>query len=293
MSGTSGEKHKRSLRSLHDMLLNPTPKRVPGSARRDTHFDGAVRSTQPDVRSLPSSTSRCAWSHGAFDLVDLTGFSATNAQDIVSVRELWTPWTPQALAMKRRKAVSALDISKYEATLKGTSKESCPQHLRECTRRQRGRQEGLRRTSEGNPCGQRLATIGANTRNELHEEIGKGCKQAIGATNMKISKKQGESLATHQHLLETFGERRRRPHGGHLHAGLWECSRWPGTVANQLLRVHSRGRCCSWDRRGYVEQPAPRFLGDRAAPSVLWSRADRDDGAHDHRRLGGHLLEAF
>ena len=39
--------------------------------------------------------------------------------------------TPQALAMKRAKAVSALDIRKCEAMLKGTSEEKL---FAECTR---------------------------------------------------------------------------------------------------------------------------------------------------------------
>ena len=49
----------------------------------------------------------------AFDVVALTGVSATPPQDIVSVRELWTP---QALVLKREKTFSALDTSKCEAT---------------------------------------------------------------------------------------------------------------------------------------------------------------------------------
>ena len=56
------------------------------------------------------STSTPTRSHGAFD-VALTGLVATLPQNIVSVTELRTP---QALAMKKSKAVSALDISKYE-----------------------------------------------------------------------------------------------------------------------------------------------------------------------------------
>ena len=57
----------------------------------------------------------------AFNLnASKVGLSPTPPQDIVSVKELWTP---QALAMKREEAVSDLDISKYKATLKGTSKE--------------------------------------------------------------------------------------------------------------------------------------------------------------------------
>ena len=34
-----------------------------------------------------------------------------------------------------------------------------------------------------------------------------------------------------------------------------------------------------------VEEQAPRFLRDRAAPSVRWSRAGQDDGARDHEVL--------
>ena len=45
----------------------------------------------------------------------------------------------------------------------------------------------------------------------------------------------------------------------------------------------------AWVRRVYVEEELPRILGDRAVPSVRWPRADRDDGAHDARRLGGAL----
>ena len=66
------------------------------------------------------SMSQIPTCYGAFDIVYLTGLSATPPQDIDSVKELSTP---QALAMKRKKTVSALDISKYEATLEGTSKE--------------------------------------------------------------------------------------------------------------------------------------------------------------------------
>ena len=51
-SGTSGEKHKQTLHGLRDELLNPTPARVQMNARRGTHRWSAVRSTQPDLRSL-------------------------------------------------------------------------------------------------------------------------------------------------------------------------------------------------------------------------------------------------
>ena len=83
-----------------------------------------------------------------------------------------------------------------------------------------------------------------------------------------INQARDESRATHQHLLQRFGERLRRP------------------------QVHSRGCCCAWDKRDHVEEQAPRFPRVRAAPSVPWPRADRDDGVHDPRRLGGHLLAA-
>ena len=129
MSGTSGEKHKQSLHVLRDMLLIPKPTRVPGDAMRGTHRWSAVRSSQPDLRSLGLQRQDVQGSHGASDVVDLTGLSATLPLDIASVQELWTP---QALAMKREKTVSASDISKYEATLKAHRRKSCRQILRGC-----------------------------------------------------------------------------------------------------------------------------------------------------------------
>ena len=51
-SGPGGEKHKQTLHGLHDMMLDPPPTRGPGNARRGTHRCSAVRSSQPDLRSL-------------------------------------------------------------------------------------------------------------------------------------------------------------------------------------------------------------------------------------------------
>ena len=93
------------------------------SAReRKTRHALMDRSAIEPARSSESGppTSTLPRSHGTFDVLDLTGSRAAPPQDIVSVKELWTP---QVLAMKRERAASALDISKCEATLKGTCRE--------------------------------------------------------------------------------------------------------------------------------------------------------------------------
>ena len=97
----------------------------------------------------------------------------------------------------------------------------------------------------------------------------RGNREVLRASRRSYLQKfdlQGESRATHQHLLQGLRERRRRPHQDHLDEGLlWRWSRWSDTVANQFLRVHSCGRCFAWDRRVYVVEHAQRFLRDRAA----------------------------
>ena len=107
--------------------------------RKARHASMECSAIEP-ARSSESgpSTSTHPRYHMAFDVVALTGVSATPPQDIVSVSELWTP---QALALKREKTFSALDISKCEATRPDRSNNiliplnETAEHSRACVKR--------------------------------------------------------------------------------------------------------------------------------------------------------------
>ena len=127
------------------------------------------------------STSILPRLHGTFDVVHLTGLSATLPQDIVFVKEFWTP---QALATKRRKAVSALDIRKYEATLRGTSKNKLSA---EFTRMYSTPASSTRRLTPHKPREPTWTQTSDNRyhyTNKLHDEMGKHCERAVGSIKM-------------------------------------------------------------------------------------------------------------
>ena len=75
-------------------------------------------------------------------------------------------WTHQALAMKREKEVSALDISTHEATLKGTSKEQLSADFTRMCSKLPSSARGLVPHKPGDPCGPRPETIGVPIQEE-------------------------------------------------------------------------------------------------------------------------------
>ena len=97
---------------------------------------------------------------GPLTFLELTGLRVTPPQDIASVKELWTP---QALAMKRERAVSASDISKCEETLKGSWKEKVSAEFARMCSTQASSSRRLAPHMPGNPCGTRPATIDTKT----------------------------------------------------------------------------------------------------------------------------------
>ena len=164
--------------------------------------------------------------------------------------------------MERRKTVSAWTSGSTGRRRKAHRRKSCLQILRECIRCQRAHEEGARPHEPREPLWTETSGNRYRSKDKRNEEIGKYCEQDVAA----IKKIRFTRRISCQGLRT---ERRRRPHQDHLHEGLlWRWSCWSDTVANQLLRVHSRGRCFAWERRVCVVEQAPRFLRDRAARSV-------------------------
>ena len=217
-------------------LLNPTPTRVPGNARRGTHRWSAA---SPIFGVWAFNVSASKVSLGFLTLWIWQGWvrhlRRTSSQWRNSGHLRRWPW-------RGRRRFRHWTWASPRRRWKGTPKETF-------IRCQRGHQEGLRRTSQGNPCGPRPGTIVTKKRKQLHEEVGKYCEQA-GAIKMNSIYKANLLLRSSIFLKDLASADAHHIHLGHLQEGLpWECSRWSGTFANQLLRVHYRRRCFAWKRR--------------------------------------------
>ena len=129
------------------------------------------------------STSILPKSHGALDVVALTRLSVTPPKENGSLKELWTP---EALAMKRVKAVSALDISKYEATLTRTSKEKLSGEFTRMCSTPASSSRRLTPHKPREPVWTETSDKLYQYRTKLHEEISKYCEQAVGAIKMNL-----------------------------------------------------------------------------------------------------------
>ena len=207
------------------------------SARERKARHASMECSQPDLRSLGLQRQCFHGLTGLLDVVNLTGLSATPPQDLVSVTELWTP---QALAMKREKTVSTLDLSKSEATLKRQTEGNIYSMPARSSRR-------LTLDKSREPVWTETRDNRYQERKQLHEEVGKYFEQA-GAVKMK-SICLADLLLRSSICFLDMASADAHHILGHLQEGLpSECSRWSDTVANQVLRVHSRGRCFAWDR---------------------------------------------
>ena len=186
------QRHVKALKLCERELALPTKK-----AKQQPRQPRCRKSSARDVMRSETIASRrmlglktCVTSeefvrHVRDEWRESKGLSETHPQDIAPVKELWTL---QALAMKGRKTVSALDISqvrgKHEATLKGTSKDKLSPDF---TRKYSSPAISSRMIAHHKPRQPVWTETSDNWykyRNELHEEIGKYCERTVGAIKM-------------------------------------------------------------------------------------------------------------
>ena len=203
----SGEKYTQTLHGLHDMLLNPTPTQCQGT-QGEARIDEVQCDRASPIFGVWAFNVNTSF-YRALDVVGLTGLSAAPPEDIASVKELWTlsgagheveengfGFAHQQVRGDVERHIEGKAVCRLCESVVDASELIKKAHAVQ---------------AEGTRVDNRY-----QHRNKLHEEVGKFLRARRRSYQDEFDL-QGESLATHQHLLQGFVERRRRPHQDHLH----------------------------------------------------------------------------